>query len=178
MAPAPTDADDGNSGARNPELEQERHPKPGGMTSARGRGAPPAPAAPVPVKGRAAAAAAILREDTSSVGSRGAPSPPIANGSGQSSSVQPQYHQEEEEEGKHQPPAAGPGNLSSGISIEELKKMTALRMANQQQQAHLRVVSPFSCGKSASGHEILLLWFRCSIFSHTVEERRKRGRSL
>ncbi|CAM9864260.1 unnamed protein product, partial [Scytosiphon promiscuus] len=153
MAPAPTDVDDGT---RNPEREQEEHPKTGGR-SVRGRPAFPAPAAkaaPVPIKGNAAAVTAaavavgMLREDTSSVGSRGGPSPTI-NGSPTSSSVQPPRLEEEDGEEEQPPPAAGPGNLSSGISIEELKKMTALRMANQQQQAHLRVVSPFDYGGPA-----------------------------
>lgn len=42
----------------------------------------------------------------------------------------------------------GPGNMSSGISVQELKQMTALRMA--QEQGHLRVVSPFSYGEDFS----------------------------
>lgn len=36
---------------------------------------------------------------------------------------------------------AGPGNMPSGISVQELKQMTALRMAHAQ--GHVRVVSPF-----------------------------------
>lgn len=35
----------------------------------------------------------------------------------------------------------GPGNMPSGISVQELKQMTALRMAHEQ--GHVRVVSPF-----------------------------------
>lgn len=57
------------------------------------------------------------------------------------------------------PPAApgngaGPGNMSGGISVQELKQMTALRMA--QAQGHLGVVSSFPYGEQSSGNLIIL----------------------
>lgn len=60
---------------------------------------------------------------------------------------------------------AGPGNMSSGISVQELKQMTALRMA--QAQGHLRVVSPFQYGENMDGNCNYISWFRLLVMPRT-----------
>lgn len=92
-------------------------------------------------------------EDTSSVSSHGASSPGRPGSTepppppGRQSSLPPAMISTtataEHEVGSD---VAGASNLPSGISVQELKKATALRMANQQQQAHLRVVNPYGYG--------------------------------
>lgn len=94
-----------------------------------------------------AAEAAPLGEDTSSVSPHGAfsPRPGSAEPAGRQSLPPPistaaaTTGQQHERSGD---------NLPSGISVQELKKATALRMANQQ-QAHLRVASSFNYGRPA-----------------------------
>lgn len=96
-----------------------------------------------------------LGEDTSSVSSHGAPSPRPGSTEpsppGRQSLRPPVISTTAAATGQHKSGSdgAGAGNLPSGISVQELKKATALRMASQQQQAHLRVASPFSYGKKA-----------------------------
>lgn len=111
-----------------------------------------APAPPLKEEPRLSAeAAAALGEDTSSVSSHGAPSSPRPG------SAEPQQPPRPSlpppisitTTGQHEAAAGGGSddNLPSGISVQELKKATALRMANQQ-QAHLRVVGSFGYGKA------------------------------
>lgn len=49
----------------------------------------------------------------------------------------------------------GPGHMPSGISVQELKQMTALRMAHEQ--GHLRVVSPFHYSESVCACSAVVL---------------------
>lgn len=100
-------------------------------------------AAPLPMKGKA-----VERDDTSSVSSHGGGGVPSRPGSTEpphrgrpppiTTSLQ---NQQQQSTG-----GGGPGNMPSGISVQELKQMTALRMAHEQ--AHLRASSPFASGES------------------------------
>lgn len=104
-------------------------------------------AAPLPVKGKT-----LERDDTSSVSSHGGGGVPSRPGSTEpphsgrpppiTTSLQHQQQQQQSSGGG----GGGPGNMPSGISVQELKQMTALRMAHEQ--AHLRASSPFASGES------------------------------
>lgn len=93
------------------------------------------------------AAAALLLEDTSSVSTHGASPPPVPISTASTAVQLP--HQEQQDGGGELVEAArvgSAGNLSSGISVGDLKKMTALRMANHHHHHHQRLrdaSSPF-----------------------------------
>lgn len=69
--------------------------------------------------------------------SRGAPPPRPSSAAGSVTSSQ--------QGASSQANSGGPGHMPSGISVQELKQMTALRMAHEQ--GHIRVVSPFHYGE-------------------------------
>ena len=103
-------------------------------------------AAPLPMTGKG-----FERDDTSSVSSHGGGGVPSRPSSTEpphrgrpppiTTSLQQQQQQQQSSGG-----GGGPGNMPSGISVQELKQMTALRMAHEQ--AHLRASSPFASGES------------------------------
>lgn len=101
------------------------------------------PAIPIPLKKGGAEGGTPQHEDSGSLSSR----PSSAEvGSVGSSSTQDRplpisASSSLEQQTSTASVGGGSGNMPSGISVQELKQMTALRMAHEQ--GHLRVVSPF-----------------------------------
>lgn len=105
-------------------------------------------AAPLPIKGKQQPG--LERDDTSSVSSHGGGGGGVPSRPG---STEPPHRgrpppittslQQQQQSGGGG--GGGPGNMPSGISVQELKQMTALRMAHEQ--AHHRTSSPFASGE-------------------------------